>query len=104
MRAGAASSGASARRRGRRSRCRSDARRTAAPWIPGRARNDSLLTMLQYIVRRLGYGFLILLGVNLATFFLFFTVNTPDDMARLNIGGKRVTGEQIEKWKIERGY
>ena len=47
---------------------------------------------------------LILLGVNLATFFLFFTVNTPDDMARLNIGGKRVTQELIEKWKVERGY
>ena len=47
---------------------------------------------------------LILIGVNLATFFLFFTVNTPDDMARLNIGGKRVTQEQIEKWKAERGY
>ena len=60
--------------------------------------------MLQYIVRRIGYGFLILVGVNLATFFLFFTVNTPDDMARLNIGGKRVTADQIEKWKVERGY
>ena len=60
--------------------------------------------MLQYIVRRSLYGFLILLGVNLATFFLFFTVNTPDDMARLNIGGKRVTEAQIEKWKAERGY
>ena len=60
--------------------------------------------MLQYIVRRIGYGFLILVGVNLATFFLFFTVNTPDDMARLNIGGKRVTPEQIQKWKVERGY
>ena len=47
---------------------------------------------------------LILLGVNLFTFMLFFTVNTPDDMARLNIGGKRVTQEQIEKWKVERGY
>jgi peptide/nickel transport system permease protein len=35
---------------------------------------------------------------------LFFTVNTPDDMARLNIGGKRVTQEQITKWKVERGY
>ncbi|WP_043815484.1 ABC transporter permease [Rubrivivax gelatinosus] len=57
-----------------------------------------------YIVRRLGYGLLILIGVNLLTFFLFFTVNTPDDMARLNIGGKRVTQEQIEKWKSERGY
>src|SRR5262245_2446984 len=60
--------------------------------------------MLSYTIRRLLYGVLILLGVNLATFFLFFTVNTPDDMARLNIGGKRVTHELIEKWKIERGY
>ena len=60
--------------------------------------------MFQYIVRRTFYGLLILLGVNLVTFFLFFTVNTPDDMARLNIGGKRVTAEQISKWKTERGY
>jgi peptide/nickel transport system permease protein len=60
--------------------------------------------MLSYAVRRLLYGALILLGVNLATFFLFFTVNTPDDMARLNIGGKRVTQDLIEKWKVERGY
>ncbi len=60
--------------------------------------------MLSYTLRRLFYGVLILLGVNLATFFLFFTVNTPDDMARLNIGGKRVTQELIEKWKTERGY
>jgi peptide/nickel transport system permease protein len=60
--------------------------------------------MLSYTLRRLLYGVLILLGVNLATFFLFFTVNTPDDMARLNIGGKRVTQELIEKWKAERGY
>jgi peptide/nickel transport system permease protein len=62
------------------------------------------MSMLNYIVRRLGYGLLILIGVNLLTFFLFFSVNTPDDMARLNIGGKRVTQEQIEKWKSERGY
>ena len=47
--------------------------------------------MLNFIVRRSLYGLLILLGVNLFTFMLFFTVNTPDDMARLNIGGKRVT-------------
>ncbi|HYR25709.1 MAG TPA: ABC transporter permease, partial [Aquabacterium sp.] len=60
--------------------------------------------MLSYILRRLGYGLLILIGVNLITFVLFFTVNTPDDMARLNIGGKRVTPEQIDKWKVERGY
>ncbi|MDE2077075.1 MAG: ABC transporter permease [Burkholderiales bacterium] len=60
--------------------------------------------MLNYILRRLGYGLVILIGVNLITFVLFFTVNTPDDMARLNIGGKRVTPEQIEKWKAARGY
>lgn len=60
--------------------------------------------MLAYFVRRAAYGVLILIGVNLFTFFLFFNVNTPDDMARLNIGGKRVTQEQIDKWKAERGY
>jgi peptide/nickel transport system permease protein len=60
--------------------------------------------MLSYMLRRLAYGALILLGVNLVTFFLFFTVNTPDDMARLNIGGKRVNQEVIDKWKAERGY
>jgi peptide/nickel transport system permease protein len=60
--------------------------------------------MLNFILRRIGYGALILLGVNLATFILFFTVNTPDDMARLNLGGKRVTADAIQKWKAERGY
>ncbi|HRD86520.1 MAG TPA: ABC transporter permease [Rubrivivax sp.] len=60
--------------------------------------------MGRFILRRLGYGLLILVGVNLLTFLLFFTVNTPDDMARLNIGGKRITQEQIDKWKRERGY
>lgn len=60
--------------------------------------------MWNFIVRRSFYGLLILVGVNLLTFFLFFTVNTPDDMARLNIGGKRVTQAQIDKWKAERGY
>ena len=60
--------------------------------------------MFPYMLRRLGYGALVLLGVNLITFFLFFTVNTPDDMARLNIGGKRVNQEVIDKWKAERGY
>ena len=60
--------------------------------------------MLNYLVRRCFYAVLVLIGVNLVTFMLFFTVNTPDDMARLNIGGKRVTQEQILKWKVERGY
>src|ERR1041384_2019259 len=69
-----------------------------------RSSSDPAQNMLSSPRRRLLYGVLILIGVNLATFFLFFTVNTPDDMARLNIGGKRVTQEQIDKWKVERGY
>ena len=60
--------------------------------------------MINYIVRRVGYGLLILIGVNVFTFILFFAVNTPDDMARMNIGGKRVTQDAIDKWKVERGY
>src|SRR6185503_6127334 len=60
--------------------------------------------MVNYIIRRIGYGVLILIGVNVFTFLLFFTVNTPDDMARMNIGGKRVSQDAIEKWKVERGY
>src|SRR5580765_259239 len=60
--------------------------------------------MLNYLVRRVFYALLVLIGVNLVTFMLFFTVNTPDDMARLNIGGKRVTQAQIQKWRAERGY
>ncbi len=60
--------------------------------------------MLAYLVRRLLYAIPILIGVNLITFALFFVVNTPDDMARMQLGVKRVTPEAIEKWKGERGY
>lgn len=60
--------------------------------------------MMAYIVRRLLYAIPILIGVNLITFALFFVVNTPDDMARLHLGVKRVTPEAIDQWKQERGY
>ena len=60
--------------------------------------------MLAYLARRLLYAIPILIGVNFITFALFFIVNTPDDMARMQLGVKRVTPEAIEKWKIERGY
>jgi peptide/nickel transport system permease protein len=60
--------------------------------------------MIAYIVRRLFYAVLILIGVNLFTFWLFFVVNTPDDMARAQLGAKRVTQEAVQKWKEERGY
>ncbi len=60
--------------------------------------------MLAYIIRRFLYAIPILLGVNLITFALFFVVNSPDDMARMHLGAKRVSPEAIEKWKAERGY
>ena len=60
--------------------------------------------MIQFLFRKVAYGLLILVGINLLTFVLFFQLNTPDDMARMQLGGKRVTPEAIEKWKAERGY
>lgn len=60
--------------------------------------------MLRYIIRRILYAVPILIGVNLLTFALFFVVNTPDDMARMQLGVKYVTPEAIENWKMERGY
>lgn len=60
--------------------------------------------MLNYITRRVLYAIPILIGVNLITFMLFFVVNTPDDMARMQLGAKRVTPEAIQQWKTERGY
>ena len=60
--------------------------------------------MIAYLIRRVLYALPILIGVNLLTFALFFVVNTPDDMARIQLGIKRVTPEAIEKWKVQRGY
>ncbi len=60
--------------------------------------------MFAFLARRIAYGLLVLAGINLVTFLLFFEVNSPDDMARLQLGGKRVTAQAIEKWKAERGY
>lgn len=60
--------------------------------------------MLHYLFRRVLYAIPILIGVNLITFALFFMVNSPDDMARMQLGVKRVTPEAIQQWKAARGY
>ncbi|MEM8661828.1 MAG: ABC transporter permease [Pseudomonadota bacterium] len=60
--------------------------------------------MFAYIIRRLFYAIPILIGVNLLTFTLFFVVNSPDDMARSQLGDKYVTPEAIENWKRRNGY
>jgi len=60
--------------------------------------------MFAYIIRRILYAIPILIGVNMITFVLFFVVNSPDDVARMNLGMKHVTPEAIEKWKVDHGY
>jgi peptide/nickel transport system permease protein len=60
--------------------------------------------MLAYMLRRTLYAIPILIGVNLITFVLFFVVNTPDNMARMQLGMKRVSPEAIQAWKHEHGY
>lgn len=60
--------------------------------------------MIAYIIRRMLYAIPILIGVNVLTFTLFFVVNSPDDMARMHLGERRVTDEAVEKWKQSLGY
>jgi peptide/nickel transport system permease protein len=60
--------------------------------------------MISYIVRRILYAFPLLMGVNILTFVLFFIVNSPDDMARMQLGQKHVTSQAIENWKHQHGY
>lgn len=60
--------------------------------------------MLNYIIRRILYAIPILIGVNFITFFLFFVINSPDDMARMHLGQKHITPEAIANWKAEKGY
>lgn len=60
--------------------------------------------MTSYIVRRILYAVPILIGVNLLTFILFFVVNSPDDVARSQLGDRRVSEEAIADWKAAHGY
>jgi peptide/nickel transport system permease protein len=60
--------------------------------------------MFSYILRRILNAIPILIGVNILTFALFFMVNTPDDMARIQLGQKHVTQQAIEDWKKSFGY
>jgi peptide/nickel transport system permease protein len=59
--------------------------------------------MLAYVVRRLVYGAVVVLGVLLFLFVLFFTVTSPDDVARRALG-ERVTQEVMDQWKANHGY
>ncbi|MDI9818573.1 MULTISPECIES: ABC transporter permease [unclassified Legionella] len=60
--------------------------------------------MIYYLLRRILYAIPILLGINIITFALFFMVNSPDDMARMQLGEKHVKPAAIMQWKMSRGY
>ncbi|AHE66793.1 ABC transporter permease [Legionella oakridgensis] len=60
--------------------------------------------MTGYLIRRILYAIPILLGINILTFALFFMVNTPDDMARMQLGEKHISPVAIQQWKTQRGY
>lgn len=60
--------------------------------------------MIGYLIKRIISMIPVLLGVCLITFLLFFSVNTPDDVARMNLGGKHVTEEAVVVWKQQHGY
>lgn len=60
--------------------------------------------MVGYIIKRLLYAIPIIIGVNIITFALFFTVNSPDDMAYMHLGGRFVTQDAIDNWKEVHGY
>jgi len=60
--------------------------------------------MWNYIIRRMLYAIPILIGVNIITFALFFFINSPDDIARVHLGGKYVTQQAKNDWKQMHGY
>ncbi|MCL9682486.1 ABC transporter permease [Legionella maioricensis] len=60
--------------------------------------------MIKYMFRRVMYAIPILFGINLLTFALFFMVNTPDDIARMQLGNKHVEQKAVDEWKEVHGY
>jgi peptide/nickel transport system permease protein len=56
-----------------------------------------------YVLRRLAYGVVVVLGVLFLLFLLFFTVTEPDDIARMALGDK-APPEALEQWKVNHGY
>ena len=60
--------------------------------------------MISYIIRRFLYAIPLLIAVNILTFTLFFVVNSPDDMARMQLGQKHVTQQAVQNWKAQHGY
>ncbi len=59
--------------------------------------------MLSYIVRRGAYGLLVVFGVILFLFALFFLASSPLDIARQAVGEKAMP-EVLQQWMVNHGY
>jgi peptide/nickel transport system permease protein len=59
--------------------------------------------MLAYIVRRVGYGLLVVLGVLTLLYVLFFLITEPEDIARKALGEKAPPAA-VEQWIKNHGY
>jgi peptide/nickel transport system permease protein len=59
--------------------------------------------VLAYVIRRLAYGVLVVLGVLFFLFIVFFAVASPDDIARRALGEK-ARPAALEQWKANHGY
>jgi peptide/nickel transport system permease protein len=59
--------------------------------------------MIAYLIRRVLFGALTVIGVLLLLFVLFFLVATPDDIARKAVGDKALP-EALTQWKATHGY
>lgn len=60
--------------------------------------------MITYVLKRIAHAIPILLGANIITFCLFFMVNSPDDIARMNLGNKYTNSVMVKQWKVKHGY
>ena len=54
--------------------------------------------MTSYLLRRCVLYLSIILTVHMCTFFLFFALYTPEDLAKFNLGEKASKPEVIERW------
>lgn len=59
--------------------------------------------MAAFLIRRMAYGVLTVLGVLLLLFVLFFAITDPDDIARKAVG-ERARPEVYAQWKKNHGY
>ena len=59
--------------------------------------------MVAYLIRRLAYGAVTVLGVLFLLFILFFAVTDPDDIARKAVGEKAKPDVYVQ-WKKNHGY